>query len=482
MATQSVSAKIRSKIGHPVIDADGHMIEFEGGILDALREVGGTSLENRFNTWTAENLFLWNRLSKEDRSDHRIARNVWWGVPTKNTLDRATVTLPQLLYQRLDEMGLDLVLLYPTLGLPIAHLQDEELRRGACRAFNTFYAKAYKDYSDRIIPAAIIPMHTPEEALEELNYAVETLGHKVVMLPSYVTRPIPAVAREFPGAARSASYLDTFGLDSAHDYDPFWARCVELKIPPTFHSIGIGWGSRTSVSNFVYNRIGHFAAAGEAVCKSLFFGGVTRRFPSLKLAFLECGVGWACTLYSDLVYHWQKRNLKALENTKPANLNRDFLIDLYKQHGGSMVEGKIEWVKNNLGLLEVDHEDPSMLDEWAACQIESSEDVKDLFVPHFYFGCEADDPISAWAFNTDVNPFKSKLNAIFSSDIGHWDVDDMSEVLAEAYELVEKRLITKEDFRDFTFSNAVSFLGGMNPDFFAGTVVDSEARKILNGD
>jgi hypothetical protein len=35
------------------------------------------------------------------------------------------------------------------------------------------------------------------------------------------------------------------------------------------------------------------------------------------------------------------------------------------------------------------------------------------------------------------NPFGSKLNAIFSSDIGHFDVIDMRHPLPEAYELVE---------------------------------------------
>src|ERR1700683_2736065 len=34
----------------------------------------------------------------------------------------------------------------------------------------------------------------------------------------------------------------------------------------------------------------------------------TRRFPSLKFAFLEGGVGWGCSLYNDLIGHWAKRN------------------------------------------------------------------------------------------------------------------------------------------------------------------------------
>jgi len=290
-----------------------------------------------------------------------------------------------------------------------------------------------------------------------------------------VRRPIVAIARQCP-EARGVFWLDTFGLDSDYDYDPVWAKCLELKVAPTFHSNGYGWGSRTSPSNFVYNRIGHFAAAGEAVCKSLFMGGVTRRFPTLKFAFLECGVGWACNLYSDLVGHWQKRNLKSLENYNPANLNRQLLVDLHSRYGGKMVEGKLDQVKSGSGLLEVDREEEATLDEWALCRIERAEEIRDLFIPNFYFGCESDDPITAWAFNTKVNPFGARLKTLFSSDIGHWDVQDMTEVVEEAYELVGKDLISEADFQDFVFTNPVSFYTGVNPEFFKGTVVENEVK------
>jgi hypothetical protein len=100
-------------------------------------------------------------------------------------------------------------------------------------------------------------------------------------------------------------------------------------------------------------------------------------------------------------------------------------------------------------------------------------------VPHFYFGCEADDPINTWAFNTKVNPFGARLNVLFSSDIGHWDVPDVTEVVEEAYELVEKGLISEADFRDFVFTNPISLYAGMNPEFFNGTVVENEVSKLL---
>lgn len=82
-------------------------------------------------------------------------------------------------------------------------------------------------------PAAAIPMHTPQEAIEELEYAVKVLGMKAIMMAGYVRRPIRAIARKNPEAARHALWLDTFDLDSEYDYDPVWAKCVALKVPPT---------------------------------------------------------------------------------------------------------------------------------------------------------------------------------------------------------------------------------------------------------
>jgi predicted TIM-barrel fold metal-dependent hydrolase len=474
----SESAEIRARLNHPVIDSDGHMLEFEPAIIDSLKKVGGESLVKKFQSWANENLFSWYKMSPEERLDKRPTRLTWWGIPTKNTLDRATASIPRLLYERLDFFGLDFAVIYPTFGLPVPHIEDDELRQGTSRAFNEYYAEAYREYSDRLTPSAIIPMHTPEEAIAELEHAVKNLGLKAIVCAGHVRRPIPAVAREYPGAARQAFWLDTYGLDSAYDYDKFWAKCVELKVAPTFHSSSMGWGSRTSPSNYMYNHIGMFGAAGEALCKSLFMGGVTRRFPQLKFGFLEGGVGWACGLYADLIGHWDKRNPKSLENLRPENLDQKLLFELYRKYGGSLVEGKLEEYEKR-AVLNSRVEDPAMLDEFAACKIERPEDIRDLFVPSFYFGCEADDPLNAWAFDKKVNPFGAQLKVLFGSDIGHWDVPDIVEVVEEAYELVEKEVITEANLKDFVFTNPVSFYAGLNPDFFKGTVVESEAKKQL---
>lgn len=482
MTTQSKSAKVRSRLTHPVIDSDGHMIEFEPGFIDYLQKVGGSSMVARFrsderNTGSWGRLFDWYRLSPEERRAQRTTRSPWWALPTKNTLDRATAVLPKLLHSRMDEIGLDFTVLYPSLGLAFPHIENEELRRATCRALNMFCADYFREYADRMTPAACIPMHTPQEAIEELEHCVQQLGLKAIMMAGHVQRPIPAAVRNDASVGHFAFWLDNFCIDSAYSYDPVWAKCVELKVPPTFHSPGMGWGGRTT-TNYMYNHTGHFAAAGEVVCKALFMSGVTRRFPTLKFGFLESGVGWAADLYSGMVARWKKRNPKGLDNYNPANLNRELWLDLHQRYGGPLVQGKLEQLKER-SFMAGTPEDPSTLDDWAACGVEKAEDLKDLFVPNFYFGCEADDPLNATAFDAKMNPFGARLRAIFSSDIGHWDVPDMTEVLEEAYELVEHEVISENDFRDFVFTNPVTLWTGMNPDFFKGTVVESTVATLM---
>jgi predicted TIM-barrel fold metal-dependent hydrolase len=476
----SRSSSIHSKLGHPVVDADGHWLEFVPAINEYLERVGGRSVVDGFRAMTGS-VSRALTMSMEERRERRRAQEAFWAVPTKNTLDRATAMLPRLLYQRLDEFGIDFAVLYPTSGLRMPFIGNEEIRRAGCRAFNMFQADQFRELKDRLTPAAVIPMHTPEEAIEELEYAVTTLGLKVVLMASMMRRTIPAAAKKSPDANRYAAWFDMLGLDSEHDYDAVWKKCIELKVSPTFHSGTRGLAFRVSPSNFVYNHIGHFAVAGEAVCKALFLGGVTRRFPALKFAFLEGGVGWACNLYADLVGHWKKRNREALEEVNPANLDRKLLLEMIERYGSKAMA---EQVAQSRMMFDVEGAAATggveELDDFAACRIKGAEEIGELFTRNFYFGCEADDPINAWAFDRRVNPFGARLNVLFGSDIGHFDVSDMAGVLEEAFELVEHRLISEEDFRDFVFANPVRFWGESNPDFFKGTVVENQARALLN--
>jgi len=97
-------------------------------------------------------------------------------------------------------------------------------RRAAARAYNIVTVEYFRPFADRMTPAAIIPMHTPEEAIEELEFAVKQLGYKVAMLGSLMDRPVPAAGDVEGEAKRFAVWKDVIGLDSDYNYDPVWAK------------------------------------------------------------------------------------------------------------------------------------------------------------------------------------------------------------------------------------------------------------------
>ena len=475
MSATPTPQQIKAQLTHPVIDGDGHHIEYLPYVRDLLKEDFGAELAERFSQ-LPHSAALLRQVPPEKRRELGLARTAWWGLPTRNTLDRATAMLPGLLYERLEEFGLDYALLYPTYGLTVTAYPDDELRPAMARAFNRYSAEVFAPYRDRLEPVAAIPMGTPQEALTELDFAVGELGLKAIMLAGIIPRPVPGVPAEH---ARAARYIDTVGHDSLYNYDPVWQRCAELRVAPTFHAGSQGLGMRASTSNYVYNHIGNFAAAGEAAARSLFFAGVPQRYPKLNFAFLEGGVAWGANLLADILGHYSKRNPDDLQHYNPANLNKTQLLELISQHASQAVKDRQDELDEALLMLSDPNESADQLAEFADSQVTSEQDIVDIFQRQYFFGCEADDPMNAVGFASQLLPHKTKLNAVFASDIGHWDVPDMSEVLPEAFELIEDNHLSEADFEEFAFANAVRLWAGVNPDFFDGTAVADAARKCL---
>jgi hypothetical protein len=281
-----------------------------------------------------------------------------------------------------------------------------------------------------------------------------------------VNRPTP-----IPDAPRTARWVDNFALDSAYDYDPVWQKCCDLGVAAVFHSSAMGWGNRSSLSSYMYNHLGNFAVAGESTCRSLFMGGVPQRFPELRFAFLEGGVAWACALYADVLSHYEKRGGDAILQFDPNEIDRPAFGELFDRYAPPRYQKFRDRLDEALSALSDPEEDRSTIREFAASGMSCPEDIKRVFSEQFYFGCEADDPMNGLAFDTARNPLGARLQPIFGSDIGHWDVPDMKGVLAEAWEGVEHGLIGEADLRDFLFVNPARLLTQGRPDFFADTPV-----------
>ena len=100
MNHSEINAKtLRTNLNHPVIDSDGHWIEYGPHMIKALKRHGGDAAVEGF-------MQFGNRIGEaltmglEQRQASRLAQEAWWPLPTRNTRDRTTAMLPNLQRER----------------------------------------------------------------------------------------------------------------------------------------------------------------------------------------------------------------------------------------------------------------------------------------------------------------------------------------------------------------------------------------------
>ena len=496
------STEIREQLDHPVLDCDGHLREFLPEWLDYMEEVGGRAwLDGYLKRVGAElaeakpaglgpnkDFGVAALYTQQQRQQGRLRRGPWWGMPVANPVDCASPYLPKLLIERTEELGIDYFITYPTWGLTVHTIADDEDRLIATRSVNLMHSRVWNgdaQVAKRVHVPAVIPMHTPEEAIAELEHCVQELGFKAIKIPAMVPRPIKALVDKYPGIENErpdAVWGDTYGLDSEYDYDPFWQRCTDLGVAVTCHgaaAYGFPWKSR-SISSWTFNHIGNQPWMQDMLCKSLVMGGVTHRFPRLNFGFLEGGVGWACILINDIAAHFGMRSVEALELLNPKNLDKQAFDQLMTEYGDDRFKGRLDQVVQIFPDPSSPIE-PENYNDYRHMGVKSKAEMEPLF-ENLYYGCEADDKINAWAFNTKVNRFNMTLKAFFGSDIGHMDAPDFGAVVEETYELVEDGVLDADEYRLFAADHAILLHGRMNPEFFAGTAIESYAEKVLSND
>jgi hypothetical protein len=142
----SSSAKIRATLDYPVIDTDVHTNDFTPALEDYIANYGGSHLVDEIRK--AETYRLnsksdgkdWYQQTPEERQYYRTLRSPWWARVTRNTLDLATYTLPELLYERQAEQGSDYSVLFPNnalaaVGAKLEHPGSCDRRIGVCRQY-----------------------------------------------------------------------------------------------------------------------------------------------------------------------------------------------------------------------------------------------------------------------------------------------------------------------------------------------------------
>ena len=187
---------------------------------------------------------------------------------------------PRARIEWMDEQGIDISLLYPSLGLNWqTECTDPKLSAAYCRVYNDYITDFCAPYPDRLTPIASVSLMDVEEGVTEIKRAA-MLGAKGVYL--------------FPNPTNGIPYGDQY-------YDPFWFQVQELDMPVGIHvsSSPKNTGHQLYPGGFSMNTW-WFTLMQSEECQlaftSFFQGAVFERFPRLKVGVVETGCGW--------IAHW----------------------------------------------------------------------------------------------------------------------------------------------------------------------------------
>ncbi len=235
--------------GLGVIDADGHVME------------SGAELER----------YGWHGPTGNAGIDRLLAREPL-------ALERAATpgARPFSVETRLEDMDLEGIAVsvnYPSALLLLNQLGPESANDLA-RAYNSWAYEAFTAPSNgRVLVAALVCIADPGAAVTEARRAVVELSAPGIVVPPFA----------------GGIHLDDASLD------PLWALAQELDVAVGVH------GGRATTEPFLApasfrdskryyamaHPFGQMMAMGD-----LAIGGVLSRFPRLRVAFLESGIGW----------------------------------------------------------------------------------------------------------------------------------------------------------------------------------------------
>jgi predicted TIM-barrel fold metal-dependent hydrolase len=190
--------------------------------------------------------------------------------------------------------GVDAEILFPNKGLTMWATPDAEFSQAMCRVYNSWAWEVFGPYNDRLSPMACIAAGDIPGAVEEVQ-RVAKLGFRGLCLPC---KPV--------WGAHDHQHLN-YNLP---DYDPLWAAVQDADLPLTFH-VSTGRDPRASRGNggAVINYAVHSLAPTMEPVANLCASGVFVRFPGLRFATIEAGIGWVPWALSAMDEAYKKHHM-----------------------------------------------------------------------------------------------------------------------------------------------------------------------------
>jgi predicted TIM-barrel fold metal-dependent hydrolase len=291
----------------PIISVDDHLIEppdlFEGRMPSHLAdrapkvvELDGTD-DKRNEAWVYEDQLFAN-----------VGLNAVVGRP-KNEWSMDPARFDEMrpgcfdIHERIkdmDEGGIWASLCFPSLiagfcGAVFSRSKDAELGLACMRAWNQWHREVWAGtYPERIIPLQITWLPDPDIAAAEVRANAE-LGFRALSFPEYPSR------------------LGYPSLHTGH-WDPVLQACAETGTIVCLHTGSAGWAPIPSPDSPFEIFPSLFPACALLAAADWLWSGVCVRFPDLRIALSEGGIGWVVML-ADRVDYVLDHSASGLEST-----------------------------------------------------------------------------------------------------------------------------------------------------------------------
>lgn len=255
-----------------IIDADAHVDETDA-TWDFLepehakyRPITAVAVQDAASSGIAQNfLRYWNI------DGHMRLRRMRDDVRTGTTEETRELKDVPARLQQMDELGIDVQVLYPTLMLS-AVSDKPEVEYALCRAYNRWLASRCAESHGRLRWVASLPILSIEMCLEEMSWAKNN-------------NAVGAIKRGIEAGQRSAG--DSY-------FHPLYQKAAELDLAMCIH-IGAG-----QVSEGMNNPIWQHRLPPIDAFVSLVLEGIPSKFPGLRFGFVEAMSSWVPFAISEL--------------------------------------------------------------------------------------------------------------------------------------------------------------------------------------
>ena len=202
---------------------------------------------------------------------------------------------PAARLREMDAEGLDVSVLFPTLGLFAPLVPEADAEAAYCAALNDFYAEYCSADPDRLRGVAMLPLKDVGAAVQEVQRAAERDFVAVCLRPN----PDPHTGQQVADPR----------------LEPVWAAVEETGMAACFHE-GVNpilpfAGVERCTSMYDWHVVSHPFEQMLAMM-TVIRAGVLERHPELRMGFMESNCGW--------LPYWLDRmdsNWKALSRMVP---------------------------------------------------------------------------------------------------------------------------------------------------------------------